>query len=428
MRFAVAMFFLLCWFPSSFSTAQAQENKDRFAESLERTKERIQEKRRLYKHQFNIQYAKKPNADERRISLDIFWPRQADNPTPVVIFVHGGAWQFGDKRLINQKQEWLAKNGIALVSVNYRFFPEVDFEQQAADVADAFAWVKQNSRQYNIDKQKIFLMGHSAGAHLVALVATDPGYLAKYAIKTHELKGVIPIDGGGLDVALQIEIAESPTNLRTYEKIFGTDPERHKLASPVHHLKSGSQYAPFFVAYVPTRKSTPTQAKNFVKKLQSVGGSGEAYGAKGKTHMTINRELGIDGDETAAKIMEFIKFNCAAGQEKQPANVFDEITLHKSGGFAGINIIHTISPDGEIESNKKQGRQISDKKLRQLKQLIANTDWSQIPKSVRNADNVADDFHWSITIKTEQATYRFEIDGLQLKNHTELLGLVRMLE
>ncbi len=421
----IIILLLSIWIPSAAITAQETDNGRPLAK---RFQDQIQENRALFRQQLNIQYATHPNVDSRRNCLDVYWPRDAKQPTPVVVFVHGGAWSFGNKRLTNQKQRWLAKNGIALVSVNYRFYPNANFAEQATDVSDAIAWVKQNAPKYNLDRDKIFLMGHSAGAHLVALVATDPTYLAKHNMKTNELKGVIPIDGGGLDVALQMEIAESETNLETYEKIFGTDPEKHKLASPVHHLNSENQYAPFLLPYVPTRNSTPRQARNFATRLNSVGGSGEAYGADGKTHLTINRDLGDEGDKTAAKILEFIEFNCAADQARETENVFDEITLDKSGGFAGIKIIYTILPDGEIASKKKQGQQISETKLQQLSQLIADTDWSKIPKSIRNDDNVADDFHWSITIKTKQKTYRFEVDGMQLKNHKELLALVRMVE
>ncbi len=278
---------------------------------LEKVKERIQENRATFRRTSNIQYATHENSSPKRNQLDIYTPKTTTKPTPVVIFVHGGGWTYGDKIGINEKHRWLTKLGIACISTNYRFHPEVDFKAQAQDVADAVGWVKENAKQHNIDPKQIFLMGHSAGAHLVALVGTDATYLAAHKIKPSDLKGVIPIDGGGLDIPFQIELGKSERNVNTYKKVFSEDRATQEKASPTYHLTKRNKFPPFFVAYVTSRITTPQQAKRFVKKLNQVGGKGVAFGADGKTHMTINRELGTENDATTIQVTKFIQAKSA---------------------------------------------------------------------------------------------------------------------
>ena len=399
---------------------------DRFASLLERTQSRLQERRKLYDQQFNIQYAKN-NEQPRRNSLDVFTPRKARNPTPVVIFVHGGAWQFGDKRLTNKKQSWLTKNEIALVSANYRFVPDVDVADQAADVAAAISWVRKNAKQYNIDRNKIFLMGHSAGAHLVALVATDPSYLEKEKMKPADLAGVIPVDGGGLDVSLQIELAESPSNVRTYKKVFGEDVEKQQLASPIFHLKSGHQFPRFLVAHVANRLTTRKQADRFIEKLISVGGNGETYSADGKTHLTINRDLSTAGDETATRIIEFIQSDSSNTKTDHEAEL-KKIVLNKSGGFAGLQLDYSIDSHGVVMESNNKKRRLSNSELKSLKKLVANTDWKGIPKQALNGKEVADDFLWKIRVETNAKVFEYEINELKLRRYPPLAQLTRFIK
>lgn len=94
----------------------------------------------------------------------------------------GRGWSEGDKAAVALKPEACFNRGYALVSVNYRLTPQAVFPAHAEDVAAAVAWVYAHAGEHGIDRNRLFLMGHSAGAHLVALVSTDGRYLAAHGL------------------------------------------------------------------------------------------------------------------------------------------------------------------------------------------------------------------------------------------------------
>src|SRR4029450_12833743 len=123
---------------------------------------------------------------------------------PVLLFIHGGGWSIGDKaHAAPDKARWANSKGWAFASANYRLVPQATVEQQAADVASAIAWLRANAAREGLDPNRIVLMGHSAGAHLVALVGTDPHYLKAAGVPMGAVKGVVLLDGAGYDVPAQ---------------------------------------------------------------------------------------------------------------------------------------------------------------------------------------------------------------------------------
>ncbi|MES1988556.1 MAG: alpha/beta hydrolase, partial [Pseudomonadota bacterium] len=113
-------------------------------------------------------------------SFDVYIPKNAQN-APVILMVHGGAWRVGDKtmsRVIeNKANRWLAK-GIIFVSINCRMLPKADPLTQANDVALALAKAQSLAPTWGGDAKRFVIMGHSAGAHLVALITAN-GNIAK---------------------------------------------------------------------------------------------------------------------------------------------------------------------------------------------------------------------------------------------------------
>jgi arylformamidase len=107
-------------------------------------------------------------------ALDLYLPEQDAGdrePRPVVLFVHGGAWRRGDKSMVGDKPAAFVGQGYAFASANYRLADTVSPREQAQDVAEAVRWLHGHGGEYGCDPNRIFLMGHSAGAHLVALVS-----------------------------------------------------------------------------------------------------------------------------------------------------------------------------------------------------------------------------------------------------------------
>jgi arylformamidase len=223
-----------------------------------------------------------------------FYPVKAGKAAPLVIFVHGGGWKRGDKG--NATGQYKAPHfngeGYAFASINYRLVPTNTVEQQAADVATAIAYLRDNAAKLGIDPKRIVVMGHSAGAHLVSLVGTDPQYLQAAGMKLSDLSGIIPLDGAAYDVPAQM--AEGNLLMRdTYPQAFGTEKERQIALSPI--FQAAAPNAPSFLILHVERDDGTRQSAALAAALRQSGVKVELQSLKGKGlkgHMEINRNLG----------------------------------------------------------------------------------------------------------------------------------------
>ena len=249
----------------------------------------------------NIYYAGK--VDKYR-ALDIYIPG-CDKKYPVIFFVHGGAWSVGDKSHHTAKGLYFAKKGYVFVNVNYRLAPDVSYPDFAYDVAQALSWVYNHIGEYCGDNQKIYLMGHSAGGHLVALISYDEKFLNKYGLDASIVKGLILLDGGGYDI---VNVYESYPVLYSllFKKAFGEDLNILRDASPIYHLDEVEYVPPTLIIYT-NWELTQVSAERLIDKLDSIGASFETFYAQGKTHDTVSRDIGKPGDETTEIILKFLK-------------------------------------------------------------------------------------------------------------------------
>lgn len=235
-----------------------------------------------------------------------FWPaRTAKGRTPLIIFVHGGGWRAGDKGNATgaAKIAHYPALGYAFASVNYRLSPAATVEQQAQDVAAAIAFLRGRAADLGVDPARIVLMGHSAGAHLVALVGTDPRYLAAHGMKLDAVRGVIALDGAGYDVARQLDLA-GPVLKRTYQQAFGADPARHKALSPT--FQAGAPNAPSFLILHVDRADGRQQSQELAAALRKAGTPVALHALAGKGmrgHLQINRLMG-DPDYPGTPIVD----------------------------------------------------------------------------------------------------------------------------
>lgn len=129
------------------------------------------------------------------LSLDIYAPKNAAAPAPVVIFFYGGSWRDGDRAFYRFVGEALSRNGVLVIIPDYRKAPAAIFPAFMEDAARATAWTRDNAASLGGDPSRVYLMGHSAGAHIAALLATDAKYLERWRIKPRELAGVIGLAG-----------------------------------------------------------------------------------------------------------------------------------------------------------------------------------------------------------------------------------------
>ncbi len=133
---------------------------------------------------------------EPRHRLDIHTPAQsATEKRPAVVFFYGGSWRNGDRTQYRFVGQALARRGIVAVIPDYRLYPQVKFPDFMHDAAKAVRWVVENADELGVDAGRISIAGHSAGAHLAALLALDPNYLNAEGIRPTAIASVIGISG-----------------------------------------------------------------------------------------------------------------------------------------------------------------------------------------------------------------------------------------
>ena len=234
--------------------------------------------------------------------------------TPLIVFVHGGGWKRGSKD--NATGAWKIEHypgaGYAFASIDYRLVPQATAEQQAQDVADAVKALLASADKYHIDRRRVVLMGHSAGAHLVALVGTDERYLKRAGLSFGDLAGVIPIDGAAYDVEKQIALA-GPMMRRTYMAAFGSDPARQRALAPI--AQAAAPNAPAFLLLHVQRVDGVVQNNALEAALQKAGTRVERRDFPGeglRGHREINRRLGDPSYAPTAAVDSWLRSLLAA--------------------------------------------------------------------------------------------------------------------
>jgi acetyl esterase/lipase len=242
------------------------------------------------------------------LSLDLYGPKEGEK-LPVILFIHGGGWRGGDKKSAASKGFFFAQKGFVLVSVNYRLSPKVAHPVHVQDVIRSVAWVRENVAEYGGDPETIFVMGHSAGAHLAALAAIDDKRLKEAGLPGLPLfRGAVLLDGAGYDIPATLKDAEdNPSRSTLFKTAFGEEEEGWKDASPTLRAGEESGFAPFLILHVAGREASEVQSKGLKEALEGSGGKARVLPAEGKTHGSINKEIGKEGDVVTARILRFLE-------------------------------------------------------------------------------------------------------------------------
>jgi arylformamidase len=238
-----------------------------------------------------------------RQTLDVYAPPEGSG-RPVVVWIHGGGWQRGDKAEVHEKPRSFVERGYVFVSVNYRLLPEATIHEMARDVARAIRWVHDHSREFGGDPERIVVMGHSAGAQLAALVCTDDRHLKSVDLPLSLVKACVPVDGDTYDVPMQIAAVEE-RRADIYRRKFGDETSQREL-SPVAHVARDKSIPPFLILHVATHPETRGQSERLVQTLQAAGVTASAYPAENKDHTSINAELGMADDAPTRALFEFL--------------------------------------------------------------------------------------------------------------------------
>lgn len=161
------------------------------------------------------------------LQLDVYAATaSAGKPAPVVVFFYGGSWQNGERGWYRFVAQALVAEGVHVVIPDYRKYPQVHFPEFMHDAAAALAYVRAHAGEWGGDPDRIVLMGHSAGAHVAALLVADERYLGGVGMRADDIAGFIGLSG---------PYDFLPITSRTLQKLFGDDASQ-QASQPVNHL------------------------------------------------------------------------------------------------------------------------------------------------------------------------------------------------
>ena len=235
-----------------------------------------------------------PYGPDKRQRMDVYVPDapiKADGKAPVIFMVHGGYWSRGDKNgegIVRRKvARWLPQSWV-FVSTNYRLSPQADPMVQAQDVARALAYAQANAAAWGADATKFVVMGHSAGAHLVSLLAVKPAMAFDLGAKPW--LGTVSLDSAAFDV---VGILRAKNHPPFFDEVFGADPASWEAASPLRQLSA--QSTPILAVCSTQRRDQPCmQAEAFAAKAKSMQIRVEVL-QQDLSHSKVNNRLGLPG-------------------------------------------------------------------------------------------------------------------------------------
>ncbi len=226
--------------------------------------------------------------------MDVYLPPSVAQGAPVLFLVHGGAWRKGDKahaRLVQNKLNRWVPAGVVLVSVNYRLLPQTPVQEQARDVARALAYAQQQAPAWGANPSRFIAMGHSAGAHLVGLLAANPA--AAQSAGASPVLATVALDSAVMDVPHAMEQPHLPL----YDKAFGTNPLVWHALSPLHQWTP--QAAPLLLVCSTQRATACGQAQRLSTQAKSLGTQARIL-PQDLSHGEINEFLGLPSLYTSA--------------------------------------------------------------------------------------------------------------------------------
>ncbi len=235
--------------------------------------------------------------------LDIYFPVENNNLFPVLVHIHGGGWTLGDKKNMKDTGLFYASQGVLFITPNYRLSPQIKHPTHIQDCAAAISWVFNNIDELGGDKNRIFLSGHSAGAHLAALLGTNSEYLQKYNIEPNQLAGIIPVDSGNFNLLND----NNETLVRQVVKqAFGNNKESLKEASPFYNITNNNIYPEFLILNTTTRVSSAMEGKEFAAKLKKAGCAVQFIPVDNHTHKEMAEGMYDESDPVGKAILKFI--------------------------------------------------------------------------------------------------------------------------
>ncbi len=243
----------------------------------------------------NLEFAKLSNG--KSLTLDLYVPKGGTVPAPLVVYIHPGGWSSGSSSMGAEYAAYLVPAGFAVASINYRLSGDSVFPAQINDCKGAIRWLRANATRYNLDPNNVGAFGHSAGAHLAALVGTSGGItMATSGAVTMDLEGSV---GGNTQYSSMVQAVADffgPSNLVEFYKIttqgsgtnlvgcaISTCPDKAKLASPTTFVSRAAP--PFLIMHGTADDVVPfSQSQLMDSALRAAGATVSFTPVQGANH------------------------------------------------------------------------------------------------------------------------------------------------
>ena len=231
--------------------------------------------------------------DGPRQTLDVYWPPRptgasgSGNRLPVMLFVYGGSWSWGDKTLYPLVGARFTERGFVVVVINYRLYPEAAFPAFVEDAAAAIAWTRRHIAAYHGDPERIIAGGHSAGGHILSLIALDERYLAAHGLARDALRGVIAISAP-TDLAALTRHLDRPRSGASSQSLLAVmgGPGLLPQADPIRHARPDTP--PFLLLHGERDDVVPISiARDFAAALSAAGAPVELREYERADHYSI---------------------------------------------------------------------------------------------------------------------------------------------
>ena len=194
------------------------------------------------------------------LQLDVYLPAGTTH-APLVVFFYGGSWVRGERAWYRFVGTALASHGVVTVIPDYRKYPQVRLDGFMQDAARAVAWARDHAEEFGGARNDIFVMGHSAGGQIGALLATDPSWLASYGLRPDQLAGFIGLAGC-------YDFMPIPANEKDMLGMFGRDAASQARAQPVRFVH-GDEPPMLLLQGLADHEVAPSNAESLARVLQA---------------------------------------------------------------------------------------------------------------------------------------------------------------
>lgn len=235
------------------------------------------------------------------LALDVYAPVRASH-APIVVFFYGGTWVRGERAWYRFVGTTLAAHGVITVIPDYRKYPQVSLDGFMQDAANAVAWTQAHAKEIGGSPDDIFVMGHSAGGQIAALLATDPHWLAAHDMRPADLAGFIGLAGC-------YDFVPVPQDDAIMLGVFGSTPEQQRRGQPVSYVR-GEEPPMLLLQGIDDDEVEPSNALSLYRATQAVHGDSTLRTYPGVGHeallFALSRPL-RDGAPTLPDVLMFIQ-------------------------------------------------------------------------------------------------------------------------